>query len=202
MKIEALHIQVYIKTKLCIFFVKLIYFYHRFLIGRGTLKLHPSLKYLEMDEETWFMMSEDECQQYTDMVFKTKPEEVEFVNCQREESLNRAIPYEGNDDTELKDSNETSTPLNALEVLSYAALQNLNESGSKNIKENNLSLTFDEFKTFLPQYSSDTVRRIYQKAYQLKNNARAITFVPGCDVKWRMVISGRFKDKPHLVKKR
>ena len=73
-----------------------------------------------MDEETWFMMSEDECQQYTDMVFKTKPEEVEFVNCQREESLNRTIPYEGNDDTELKDSNETSTPLNALEVLSYA----------------------------------------------------------------------------------
>ena len=73
MKIEALHIQVYIKTKLCIFFVKLIYFYHRFLIGRGALELHPSLKYLEMDEETWFMMSEDECQQYTDMVFKTKP---------------------------------------------------------------------------------------------------------------------------------
>ena len=202
MKIEALHIQVYIKTKLCIFFVKLIYFYHRFLIGRGTLELHPSLKYLEMDEETWFMMSEDECQQYTDMVFKIKPEEVEFVNCQREESLNRTIPYEGNDDTELKDSNETSTPLNPLEVLSYAALQNLNESGSKNIKENNLSLAFDEFKTFLPQYSSDTVRRIYQKAYQLKNNARAITFVPGCDVKWRMVISARFKDKPHLVKKR
>ena len=69
--------------------------------------------------------------------------------------LNRIIPYGGNDDTEFKDSNETSTPLNSLEVLVYAALQNLNKSGSKNIKENELSLTFNEFKTFLSQYSSE-----------------------------------------------
>ena len=111
-----------------------------------------------MDEETWFTMSEDERQEYTDMLFKTKLEEVEFVNCEREGSLNRTIPYD-------------------------------------------LSLTFDEFKPFLPQYSSDTVRGIYQKAYQLKNNPRAITFVPGCDAKSRMVISARLKDKPHHVKK-
>ena len=81
--------------------------YHHFLIGRGTLELQPFLKHLEMDEETWFTMSEDERQEYTDMLFKTKLEEVEFVNCEREGSLNRTIPYD-------------------------------------------LSLTFDEFKPFLP----------------------------------------------------
>ena len=64
-----------------------------------------------------------------------------------------------------------------------------------------MPLTLDEFKTFLPQYSSDTGKGIYQKAYQLRNNPRAITFVPGCDVKSRMVISERIKDKPHHVKK-
>ena len=46
-----------------------------------------------MDEETWLTMSEDERQEYTYMVFKTKLEEEEFVNCEREESLNRTIPY-------------------------------------------------------------------------------------------------------------
>ena len=94
MKIEALHI-----------------------IGRGTLELHPYLKHIEIDEETWFPMREDERQEYTDMVFKTKLEEVECVNWEREESLNRTIPFEGNYDTKLKDSNETSTRLNSFEVL-------------------------------------------------------------------------------------
>ena len=46
-----------------------------------------------MDEETWSTMSEDEHQEYTYMVFKTKLEEEGLVNCEREESLNRTIPY-------------------------------------------------------------------------------------------------------------
>ena len=53
--------------------------------GDFQICISVPLKHLEMVEETWFSMPEDEHQKYTDMVFKTKLEEVEFVKCERKE---------------------------------------------------------------------------------------------------------------------
>ena len=184
------------------------------IIDKGPFRLHPSLRHLQLLEETWIVMSKEEKDSYVEMVMLSDVSQFADVEelqsniseVQRSDDMGDDVLPLLSDAGDVVDSSDAVTEdvTHGLSLLANAALNVLDDYEEPAISEVHRSeelslITFREFSQYLENQPSETIKGIYEKAVELLQKPNAIVRAPGCDVKARMVESRRLKERPHLV---